>query len=95
MEIYIVPISYLNNDLVERFFLSAGAYFFIVVLYYSVSSCLLFVIAFECFVDQFVLYFLYRRVTIFNIIYCSAGVYIFSGKGTPMVKRFNDKLKNV
>ena len=55
---HIVFISYLQNDFVERFFLLRIADFIIIVFDFSVCSCLLIIVPFQCFIKQFVIDFL-------------------------------------
>lgn len=63
----IIPVADLNDQLMKRLLLFAGADLFIVILDPSVRACLLGVVPFQGFIEQFVIDLLDRLVTVFYI----------------------------
>ena len=76
LNIGIILISNLHNNLVEQFFLLARAYFFIIIIYLSVGSCLLIVVSFHGIIKEFVIYPADIFITITDIVLCAFGIHI-------------------
>ena len=81
----ILPITNLHYDFVERFFLLSEAYFFVIIIYHTVGSCLLGVVFFECFIKQFVVHITDIFITVGNVLVRPFWINVACVKGTIVV----------
>ena len=82
---HILFVPDLQDDLVERLLLIAGADFLIVVRNTPVCTGLLLVVAFQSFIEKLVVYGLDALIAIVDIQVCAASVYIFGFEPTGIV----------
>ena len=82
---HIVLISDLQDDLVKRLLLVAGANFLIVVWNAPVCTGLLLIVAFQSFIKKLMVHGLDTLVAVVDVQMCAASVYIFCPKFAAVV----------